>query len=113
MANKILKTFVFLVLLAFPALGQNSRQHRIACEHVESCFAHTQDGRAVPHSRRIQGPPGKHGPAGGKGDRGLPGVKGEPGSPAIVDYERIYEVIDVKNRQGTSCVTSEFLCFFR
>ena len=100
MANKILKTVALLVLLAFPALGQNSQEHLI-CKRVESVFADTQHDRTVPHSRRIQGSPGKRGPTGGKGDRGLPGVKGEPGSPAIVDYEKIHEAINETIRRGT------------
>ena len=100
MSNKILKTVALLILLAFPALGQNSQEHLI-CKRVESVFADTQDGRDIPHSRRIQGSPGKRGTTGGKGDRGLPGVKGEPGSPAIVDYEKIHEAINETIRRGT------------
>ena len=100
MSNKILKTVALLVLLAFSALGQNSQEHLI-CKRVEGVFADTQYDRTVPHSRRIQGSPGKRGPTGGKGDRGLPGVKGEPGSPAIVEYERIYEAINETIRRGT------------
>ena len=69
----------FLVLLAFPTLAQNSRQHRI-CKRIESCLADNQDGRAVPRSRRIEG---------------------ESGSQAIVDYERIYRAINETIRRGT------------
>ena len=79
MANKILGEIAFLLLLAFPTLGQNSQEHLI-CKRVESVFADAQDGRAVPHSGRIEG---------------------EPGSHAITGYETIYRAINETIRRGT------------
>ena len=79
MASKILSKIALLVLLAFPTVGQNSRQSRI-CKRIESCLADTQAGGAVPRSRRIEG---------------------EPGSQTIVDYERIYRAINETIRRGT------------
>ena len=101
MMNKILKTLAVILLLALPVSAQNSQEHLI-CKRVESVFTDTHDTQVASNSRRIQGSPGKRGATGVKGDRGLPGIKGEPGIPASVDYERIYEVIDAKNRQCMS-----------
>ena len=78
MANKILETIAILVLLAFPALGQNYPKHLNSKR--ESVSTDTQDGRAVPHSGRIEG---------------------EPGSHAVIDYETIYRAINETIRRGT------------
>ena len=89
-----------MVLLAFPASGQNTQQHLI-CKNVENVFADTHDTRTVPQSGIIQGSPGKRGPPGGKGDRGPPGIQGRPGTAASVDYEKISGMIDEKYGQGS------------
>ena len=99
MEYKILKTFLVLILLAFPISGRNTQQHLI-CKNVENVLADTHDTSTVPQSRRIQGSPGNRGPAGSKGDRGTPGIQGRPGTPASVDYERISKMIDKKYGQG-------------
>ena len=101
MQNKILKTFLIFVLLAFPTSGQHTQQHLI-CKNVENVFADARDVGSVPQSRRIQGSPGKRGLPGSKGDQGPPGIQGRPGTPASVDYERISEMIDEKYGQGSS-----------
>ena len=103
MENKILKTFLVLILLAFPTSGQNTQQHFI-CKHVENVFADTRDVGSVPQSRGIQGSPGKRGPPGNKRDQGPPGIQGRPGTPASVDYERMSEMIDEKYGQGSSLI---------
>ena len=99
MENKILKTFLVLISLAFPISGQNTQQHLI-CKNVENVFADARDVGIVTQSRGIQGSPGKRGPPGNKGDLGPPGIQGRPGTPASVDYERMSEMIDEKYGQG-------------
>ena len=78
MASKLLKTIALLVLLTSPSLGQNCQKHLI-CKRVESIFADTQDC-----------------------------VKEKPGSPAIVDYERIYEATNDAIRRGTCLVMMKY-----
>ena len=59
MENKILKTFLVLILLAFPTSGQNT-QRQLISKIVENVLADANDS-TVPRSRKIQGRPDKRG----------------------------------------------------
>ena len=107
MKHEILKTLALILLIALPTSAQTS-QEDLSCKHAAMGFTGAHDTQVASQPRRIQGSPGKHGATGVKGDRGIPGIKGEPGIPAAVDYERIHEVIDEKNRQCMSNKMKKF-----
>lgn len=103
MANKILKTVAIVVLLSLPTSGQ---EKIMVCKDVQNVFASADGERNSIQQSHIQGPPGKRGIQGVQGRPGLPGSQGDPGIPAIVDYDRISEVIEEKIRQGLEEINS-------
>lgn len=99
MGRNILKAFLSLAFLCLPILGT---QHMV-CKTMDDVFA-TNEARLGDQARQFQGRPGKQGPPGVKGTQG---VQGPRGAPAIVDYQRISEILEQKIRQEVRKLNSD------
>lgn len=93
--SNIVVTFLCLLTLV------SSDQQHLVCKTVEDVFTE-HDGREMSGPTRLQGRPGKIGPPGIRGIPGVPGIPGPSGALAIVDYDRINQVLSEKVVSGKS-----------
>lgn len=84
--------YIFIVMTFLYVLQSYGSERHLICKSVHDVFSHSTFGGSS--SGAVEGPPGKRGVPGSKGEEGSPGRKGDKGSPAIVNYQRIEEVIE-------------------
>ena len=94
----MLRPMAILALLALSIFAQKTRRPGF-CERVDGCEGEAQD--ALIRQTTEDG----HGQAGAEGKQGDTGVEGRPRSSASVDYDRIYRVIEERNRKGSDSMT--------
>lgn len=80
------------VFTSFWSVVLSSQQH-LVCKSIDDVFVESEGSETQQSYRVFKGPPGKMGPAGIPGQRGLPGHDGPPGK---VDYDRVYDAIDLR-----------------